>query len=246
MKIGIIGAGAIGTTLAQRLSRAGHDVAIANSRAPETIDPATLSTGARADWAAEVTQDADVIIVAVNLLQVPDVAPLVREAPAGAVVIDTSNYYPARDASIPALENGQPESLWVADHYGRPVVKAWNAILALSFAGKATDPGTPGRIAIPVSADDATHRTTAMTLVEDTGFDAIDAGVLADSWRQQPGTPAYCTDLTAAELPAALAAADARRSARRRDLVWDVISERAEAEGTLSRDYIVALNRAIY
>ncbi|MEE6295238.1 NADPH-dependent F420 reductase [Georgenia wangjunii] len=246
MKIGIIGAGAIGSTLAQRLSAAGHDVTIANSRGPETIDPATLSTGATAAWAAEVVTGADVVIVSVNLGQVPDVATLIHQAPAAAVIIDTSNYYPLRDGIIEAIENGEVESLWVQDHYQRPVAKAWNSIVSTSFADKATKPGSLDRIALPVAADDAAHRTLAMALVEDTGFDAFDAGTLTDSWRQQPGTPAYCTDLTADPLSSALAKADARYSARRRDLVWEVVSERAAAEGTVQGNYLVALNRAIY
>lgn len=246
MKIAIIGAGAIGSTLARRLAGAGHDVSIANSRAPETVDAAALSTGARAAWAADVTAGADVVVVSVNLNQVPVVAPLVQAAPAGAVVVDTSNYYPQRDGSLDGFEDGQVESLWVQSLYGRPVTKAWNSVLSASFAEKGTAPGAPGRIALPVAGDDPAHRATTMTLVEDTGFDALDAGDLSASWRQQPGTPAYCTDLTADELPAALDRADASRSPLRRDLVGEVVTERATAGGDITGDYLLALNRAIY
>lgn len=246
MKIGIIGAGAIGATLAQRLSAAGHDVAIANSRGPETVDPAALRTGAHAVPASEVAEGASVVIVSVNLGNVPNVAALVSAAAHGTTIIDTSNYYPLRDGSVPALDEGQVESLWVAGHYGRPIVKAWNAITAMSFANKAAAKGTPGRTAIPVAADDRQAREIGMALVEDTGFDAFDAGELAHSWRQQPGSPAYCTDRTTAELPDALAAADASRSPLRRDLVMGVVAERAEAGGVIDGDYLVALNRAVY
>ena len=85
-----------------------------------------------------------------------------------------------------------------------------------------------------------------MALVEDTGFDAFDAGSLADSWRQQPGTPAYCTDLATTELPDALAAADAKRSPRRRDLVFAALTERFGPEDEVSGDWLVRLNRAVY
>ncbi|PPG27220.1 NADPH-dependent F420 reductase [Pseudoclavibacter sp. RFBB5] len=246
MKIGIIGAGAIGATLAQRLSAAGHDVAIANSRHPDTIDREALSTGARAVHASEVTSGADVVIVSVNMSNVPDVATLVRAAPEAAVIIDTSNYYPLRDGHIPALDDGQVESLWVAEHYGRPAVKAWNMITAQSFTERATAPGTAGRVAIAVAGDDATSKEVAMTLVDQTGFDPFDAGSLPESWRQQPGTPAYCTDHTTAELPGVLNKADATRSGRRRDLAIAAVIERSEAEGPVSADYLVRLNRAIY
>ncbi|ACZ22662.1 predicted dinucleotide-binding enzyme [Sanguibacter keddieii DSM 10542] len=246
MKIAIIGAGAIGSTLAQRLAGAGHDVTIANSRAPETVDAAALSTGARAAWAADVTAGAEVVVVSVSLVQVPDVAAVVRSAPSDAVVVDTSNYYPQRDGVLPGFEDGDVESLWVQTRYGRPVAKAWNSVLAASFAEKGSAPGAAGRVALPVAADDDAHRATAMALVEDTGFDAVDAGALATSWRQQPGAPAYCTDLTAAELLPALAAAEASRSPLRRDLVGEVVTERAEAGGAITGDYLLALNRAVY
>lgn len=246
MKIGIIGAGMIGTTLAQRLSAAGHDVTIANSRGPETIDQAALETGARAVDAAAVAQGVDVVIVSVPISRIPDIAPIVQSAPDEAVVIDTSNYYPLRDGHLAELDQGKTESVWVSEHYGRPVVKAWNAITSQSFAEYATAPGAPGRIAIAIAGDDPAAKETAMALVETTGFDAFDSGSLAESWRQQPGTPAYCTDRTAAELPAALAKADAARSPKRRDLAIAAVTERGEAEGSVSAAYLVALNRAIY
>lgn len=246
MKIGIIGAGAIGATLAQRLSAAGHNVAIANSRTPDTIAPEALSTGARAVCTAEATTDADVVIVSVNTGNVPDISDLVRTAPRDTVIIDTSNYYPLRDGRIPELDAGQVESLWVADHYGRPVVKAWNMITAQSLNLYASAPGTDGRIAIAVAGDDADAKATVMTLVDQSGFDALDSGALANSWRQQPGTPAYCTDHARAELPAVLNRADAQRSARRRDLFIEVATERGQAEGSVSADYLVRLGRTIY
>jgi predicted dinucleotide-binding enzyme len=210
MKIGIIGAGKIGTIIAERLARAGHEVRIANSRGPETVPAEALATGATAVWASEVTDGADVVIISVSLSRVPDIAPMVAKAPPAAVIIDTSNYFPPRDGDIDALIEGQTvESIWVQEHYGRPIIKAWNTITDVSFAEKTSEPGTTGRIALPVAGDDDAGRALAMGLVESTGFEAIDAGTLAESWRQQPGTPVYMTDLTVDELPSALGKADA-------------------------------------
>lgn len=246
MKIGIIGVGHIGTTLSQRLAGAGHDVKVANSRGPETIDPDILRTGARAVTASEAVKDVEVVILSTPLNRIPDIAPIVGSASPDTVVIDTSNYYPVRDSQIRAIEDGQVESIWVADQLGRPVVKAWNAIGSGSFANKSTPPGTPSRIAIPVAADDTNSRALGIALVEETGFDGFDAGALDQSWRQQPGTPAYCTDLTADEMPAALATADAARSPKRRDIGMAAVAERFGADGTNpDEEYGVRLNRAL-
>src|SRR3954462_3715579 len=218
MRIGLLGAGHIGKTLALKLSAVGHDVKVANSRGPETIEADALASGAHAGSSTEAVKDVDVVILSIPLNRIPSVAPLVADLPAETVVIDTSNYYPFRDEKLDAIEAGQVESLWVAEQLGRPVVKAWNSIGSDSFARKGTAPGTPGRIALSVTADREADRKVGMQLVEDTGFDADDAGGLADSWRQQPGAPCYCTDLTLAELPAALAKAEASRLPKRRGL----------------------------
>ena len=246
MKIGILGAGAIGSTLARRLSRRGHDVTIANSRGPETIGQEALSTGARAVAAAEVAAGVEVLIVSVPMNRNTDIAEYVRAAPAGAVVIDTSNYYPVRDGRMAAFDEGQVETVWLSELFGRPVVKAWNAITAQSFDTKSTEAGDPHRVAIPVAADREADRAVAIELVEDTGFAGFDAGTLAESWRQQPGAPAYCTDLTRAEMGAALTAAERERLPKRRDLAVAVITERM-GDGTSNpdADYLPRLNRAI-
>jgi predicted dinucleotide-binding enzyme len=172
----------------------------------------------------------------------------VDDLPAGAVLLDTSNYYPMRDGQIASLDDGQVESRWVAEQLGgRPLVKAWNAITAGPFATKATGAGSPDRLAIPVAADADDDRALGISLVEDTGFDGFDAGPLAESWRQQPGTPAYCTDLTRDELRAALAAAVPGRAPRRRDLAMTVITLLIEDTPADRRaDLIVQVNRLIY
>jgi predicted dinucleotide-binding enzyme len=247
MKIGILGTGHIGKTLALKLSAAGHDVKVANSRGPETIEADVLASGAHAVSSAEAVKEVDAVILSIPLNRLPGVAPLVAGLPAETVVIDTSNYYPFRDDTIDAIEAGQVESLWVAEQLGRPIVKAWNCIGSDSFARKGTAPGSAGRVALPVAADRETDRTVGMALVEDTGFDAFDAGTLAESWRQQPGAPCYCTDLTNEELPKALASAERARLPKRRDLSIAAIQERV-GDGTTNPDseYAVRLTRALF
>jgi predicted dinucleotide-binding enzyme len=247
MKIGILGTGHIGKTLVRTLSAAGHDVKVANSRGPDTIEPDVLASGARAVTAQEAVVDVDVVILSIPLNRLSGIAPLIASIPTETVVIDTSNYYPARDGRIEAIEAGQVESLWVAEQLGRPIVKAWNAIGSDSFARKGKPAGSQDRIAIPVAADSDRDRKVGMTLVEDTGFDAFDAGTLADSWRQQPGAPGYCTDLTLEEMPAAHAAAERARLPKRRDLAVAAIVERV-GDGTTNpdADYGVRLSRALY
>src|SRR3954467_5928848 len=167
MRIGLLGTGHIGKTLALKLPEAGHDVKVANSRGPETIGADVLASGAHAVSAAEAVQDVDVVILSIPLNRLPAVAPLVANLPVETVVIDTSNYYPQRDGRIDAIEAGQVESLWVAEQLGRPIVKAWNAIGSDSFARKGKPAGSPDRIAIPVAADRETDREVGMALVED-------------------------------------------------------------------------------
>ena len=128
------------------------------------------------------------------------------------VVVDTGNYYPRqRDGRIDAIETGMPESMWIALQLGRPVVKAFNNIYAQHLRDRGRPPGSPDRIALPVAGDDQAAKSTVMGLVEELGFDAVDAGRLEESWRQQPGTPVYATDLQADALRRSLAAASPDR-----------------------------------
>jgi predicted dinucleotide-binding enzyme len=235
MNIGILGTGNIGKTLVTRLGQAGHDVKVANSRGPETIDTALLSFGAHAVTAEDALCDVEVVILSIPLNRIPTIASLVARLPEATVVIDTSNYYPFRDLKIEDIERGKVESLWVSEQLGRPVAKAWNAIGSASLARKAKPAGAPDRIAIPVAADRDHDREVTMSLVNDTGLDAFDAGSLADSWRQQPGAPVYCTDLSRAEIGAALDSAERERLPKRRDLGVAVMQERL-GDGTTNPD----------
>lgn len=209
MKIGIIGAGMIGGTLARRLAKLGHDVVIANSRGPNTIRELAADVGATAVTAAEAARHGEIVIVTIPQRAVADLPKdLFAGVPADVVVIDTGNYYPSRDGSIPAIEEGQPESAWVAEHLRRPVIKAFNNIYFQSLLDKGTPKGTPGRIALPVAGDSPDARAKVLRLVDDLGFDPVDAGSIDESWRQQPGTPCYTRDLEEPRLKEALAAAD--------------------------------------
>ena len=247
MKIGILGTGNIGKTLVKTLSAAGHEVKVANSRGPETIDADLLASGARAVTSAEAVTGVDVVIMSTPLGAIPGIAPLIAALPEDVVVIDTSNYYPARDNEIDAIENGMAESVWVSGELGRPIAKAWNAITSASFAQKGAPAGRAGRIAIPVAADGEREREVAMRLVDETGLDPVYSGSLADSWRQQPGSPVYCTDLSRDEIPSALAAAERARLPKRRDLAIDAIMERVgDSTTNPDSDYAVRLTRALF
>ncbi|MGW7295287.1 NADPH-dependent F420 reductase [Streptomyces xiamenensis] len=244
MKITVIGAGAIGGNLAVKLSTAGHDVQVAGAHGPEAIRAEVLESGARATELTDAVRGRDVIILAIPFGVAGRLADVFASVPDETVVIDTSNYYPGMlSEPIEAVDNGQVESVYTAELLGRPVVKAWNAALAGTQQTRGLPAGTPGRIAIPVAGDSEQARRVAMRLVDDTGFDPYDAGTLADSWRQQPNSPAYCTELTLDELPAALAAADRVKDAA----VRDSLPERfAALPANPTVDDVVEMNRAAH
>ena len=213
MKIGIIGAGHIGGTLARRLSALGHDVSIANSRGPDSLTDLARETGAKAATLRDAARDKDVVIVSIPEKSVRDLPRDLFAENDRAVVIDTGNYYPKRDGRIAAIEEGMTESQWVAQQLGRPVVKAFNTIYArhLLEGGRAADQS--GRIALPIAGDNPAAKELVIRLLDELGFDGVDAGTLAESWRQQPGTPVYGADLNLDSIQSALMAARHERSA---------------------------------
>ena len=215
MKIGIIGAGKIGGTLARRFVALGHDVAVANSRGPETLADLAGETGASAVTVRDAVRDRDVVIVTIperNISQLP--RDLLAAADARTVIVDTGNYYPRnRDGRIAPIEDGMTESRWVSEELGRPVVKAFNTIHARHLLELGRPAGDPKRIALPVAGDDARAKATVMKLIDELGFDPVDAGGLDESWRQQPATPVYGTDLDAEGVRRALAEARPERPA---------------------------------
>lgn len=213
MKIGIIGSGQIGGTLTRRFRAVGHEVAVANSRGPSSLAGLAQETGAQAVALDEVVQGRDILVFAIPLHRFPELpASLLATVPASVVVIDTSNYYPQqRDGRIGAIEDGQTESGWVEQRLGRPVVKVFNSILAQSLLEKGQPAGTPGRVALAISGDDPVAKATVLRLVDEIGFDGVDAGGMEQSWRQQPGSPGYLKDGDVASVRQTLAEASATR-----------------------------------
>jgi hypothetical protein len=220
MKIGIIGAGQIGGTLARRLTMLGHRVSLANSRGPASLATLAAETGATAVSVGDAVQGADIVVVTIPEKSVPLLPKdLFRDLPEHVAVVDTGNYYPSfRDGTIAEIEGGLTESGWVATHLGRPVIKVFNNIMAHSLAEGGLPAGTKGRIALPVAGDDAPGKKLVLEVVDALGFDGVDAGSLAESWRQQPGTPVYCTDHDTEGVRRALAQADRARSPELREI----------------------------
>lgn len=131
------------------------------------------------------------------------------------IVVDTSNYYPReRDGRIADIEAGMPESRWVEQQLGRPVIKTFNSIIAEHIRDKGLPTGAPGRIALSVAGDRSQAKAVVMNLVDALGFDPVDAGDIAESWRFQPDTPVYLKDLPTAGVRRALAEASPERTER--------------------------------
>ena len=213
MEIGIIGAGNIGGTLTRRFTALGHKVFVANSRGPETLTDLAAETGATPVTVNQAANAGDVVILTIPLKNVPSLPPgLFTKTPKNVVVVDTGNYYPRqRDGRIQEIEDGLTESQWVKKQIGRPVVKAFNNIYAEHLYKLGRPSGSPRRIALPVAGDDAAAKSVVLRLIDELGFDGVDAGRLDESWRQQPDTPVYGTDFDANGVRHALVKASKER-----------------------------------
>jgi len=175
MRIGVIGAGLQGGTLAKKLAKAGHEVRVANTRGPESLKEFAKQTATIASALEDAATKSELIIIAIPFKNIPSLPkPLFKDQPDSTTIVDVSNYYPSwRDGQIPEVEAGLSESEWV--------------------------------------------EKKVATIIDDLGFDALDIGPLSESWRQQPGTPAYCTDLDLESLKAAVKAADRRAAPEKRE-----------------------------
>ncbi|EFC36443.1 predicted protein [Naegleria gruberi] len=212
MKIGIIGAGHIGSTLAKLLVQQGHTVLIANSRGPQTLKQVQEETKAKPVELLEIVQegDLDIIILTIPFKNVSLLPKnLFQNLPQQVIVVDTCNYYPGvRDSPTDELDKEIiTHSEWVSQQIGHSVVKVFNNILTHSLAVKGAKKGQT-RIALPVAGNDPSKKKVILDLVDQLGFDPVDSGTLDESWRQHPATPSYCTDLNVDDLKQALHSAD--------------------------------------
>jgi predicted dinucleotide-binding enzyme len=206
--LGLIGAGNIGSQLARLALAHGYDVVLSNSRGPETLAAlvADLGPKARAATPAEAATAGDIVVVTIPLsdYQTVPVEPL-----AGKIVIDTMNYYPQRDGRIPELdaESTTTSELLQAHLPASKVVKAFNHIYAAELTTDGRPAGAKDRRALVIAGDDPGAKATVARLLDDFGFDVVDAGPLKEGWRIQRDTPGYGPRRTAAELRQDLAAA---------------------------------------
>lgn len=241
MRFGIIGAGPIGSNIAKKLVESGYDVKIADARGIKHLEGKKL-TGTPV-IAEEVIKNIDVLITSIPFHALPSIRNIIDKVGEEVVVVDTSNYYPQISNEIEEIENGMVESIWVSNHLGRPLIKAFNNVLAYTLEHHGAPEGTHGRIAIAIAGDNQSHKQIIMSVANDLGFDAVDGGSLSDSWRQQPGTPAYCTELTKEELVIALNKANQERAPFLRDKVMEKLSA---SQGAVSIQDVIRANREIF
>ncbi|MES2616716.1 MAG: NAD(P)-binding domain-containing protein [Bacteroidota bacterium] len=247
MKIGIIGAGQIGSALIRQYAKAGHEIKITNSSNLEKLQALEKETGAKAVQVNEVAIDSDVLVIAIPLCEIPNLAKSLSNRIADStIIIDTTNYYPIRDGRIDALDNGMPESVWVSNQLSLPVIKVYNSILAGSLINKGHTEAAIQRIALPISGDNKQSKAVVATLVNDSGYDALDIGQLADSWRQQPGSPIYCTDLTRSELKLNASRAIKQQLPDNRELALQWILKQDPSKWLAWYNNCVANNRLVY
>ena len=215
MRVGVIGAGSMGAILARHLATLGHQVSIANSRGPESLTAVAAEIGATPVSVVDAAKAGELVVIAIPTKAVAELPrALFENVPGSVIVIDIGNYHPElRDGHIDVIDRGMLDSQWVAQQIGRPVIKAFNNIFAKSLLEKGLPRGTKGRIALPVAGDSWDAKAAVLRLVDELGFDPVDGGDLDNSWRQQPGTPAYCQDLETAALRRALTEADRSRIA---------------------------------
>ena len=206
MKIGIIGAGRIGQAVARQLVTAGHEVMLSNAAGPESLAAVKKALGGKAH--AGTVQDAaaygEVVFVAIPVAAMYDLPAAELD---GKIVVDATNYYPQRDGQIPELDDGAIGSseLLARDLPRSRVVKAMNTMSYVRLASEAKPPGTAGRLAVPLAGDDLVAKEIVSGLIDDMGFDPVDAGTLADGRNQQPGTAVYDRPLETEGVRAALA-----------------------------------------
>ena len=201
MNFGVIGPGDIGEVIVRTLRDAGYPVKMANARGPESLKDLAAKTEAIPVSVEQVVQDVDMLFIVVPQKAIPELPKgLLNKARKETIVIDVGNYYPFRDGRIDELENGLTESVWVERQIGRPVIKVLNTIPSKALMAAGRPAGARDRVALPISGDNTEAKKIVAQLIDRLGFDSVDAGTIAESWRQQPGSPVYCTNPTREEL----------------------------------------------
>src|SRR5260370_25343395 len=199
MNIGVIGPGKIGEVIIRKLRDSGYPVKMANARGPESLKHLAEKTGAIPVSVEQVVQDVDILFLAVPQKSISGLPKgLLSKARKETIVIEVGNYYPFRDGRIDEIENGLTESVWVEKHIVRPVVKVLNTISSKALMAAGPPAGNRNRVALPISVDNPEAKEIVAQLIDRIGVASVDAGAIAESWRQQPGSPVYCTNPTKA------------------------------------------------
>ena len=199
MKVSVIGVGAIGGTIAKKLSKAGYKVSVANSRGKSSVEKFAEEIGAEARDIESISKDADVLILSIPFGAIPKLSKdIFINLPKSSIIVDTSNYYP--EIRKEDFDESKPESLWVSEQIGRKVIKSFNTILGYTLQNLGKNDNEKNRIAIQIAGDDEEQKKIVMKLINDCGFDPYDNGNLENSWTQQPNSAGYCCDYTCDEL----------------------------------------------
>lgn len=205
MRIGFIGAGHIGSTLARMFARAGHEVGVSNSREPETLQELAEELGAKAHAGSsvEIADFGEIIVVSVPFGHY-HLVPAAESS--GKIVIDTNNYYPERDGRFEEIDEGTTTSSELLQIHlsGAKVVKAFNTINWRILREAPREEGDPERVAVPIAGDDAEAKRMVMSLIESLGFDVVDVGALSEGRRVQPGSAVFGKALSADDVRGAL------------------------------------------
>lgn len=199
MKIGIIGAGFVGRAIAKLAIKAGHEVMLSNSRDPRTLFSLKPMIGCETGTATEAANFGEVVVIAVPLTAT-------EQLPAaelrGKIVLDAVNYYHDRDGDIEELLSGgiSTSERLARQLPGSRITKAFNAIRMTDLETQGLPPGDGNRQALPLAGDDSEGKAIVTALYDAFGFDAVDAGALAEGWRFERATPAYCVALNREQL----------------------------------------------
>lgn len=195
MKIGIIGAGFVGRSVAKLALAAGHDVMLSNSRGPQTLFSLGPMIGCQVGSAEEAAEFGEVVVIAVPLSAIHSLPVSVIQ---DKHVIDAVNYYPERDGPIEALESGETTTSELLAQIlpAATVTKAFNAIPMTQLESDGLPAGAENRRALPLAGDSEKGKAIAAALYEAFGFDTVDAGPLSEGWRFERGQPAYCVRMT--------------------------------------------------